>query len=145
MPQVKLYTVGFVFDPSFSKVLLVHKNRPDWQKGKLNGIGGKIEPGEESRDCMVREFFEETSIRIEPEAWTHVGELGADGWRMDVWTHRYDGDPAHAKTVTDEKIEWFDAHRLPENALGNLQWLVPLAIDKLQRDEFHVCSVKYHR
>ena len=37
------YSLGFVFDLPVEKVLLIEKQRPEWQKGKLNGIGGKIE------------------------------------------------------------------------------------------------------
>jgi 8-oxo-dGTP pyrophosphatase MutT (NUDIX family) len=28
------------------EVLLIEKQKPAWQRGKLNGVGGKIEPGE---------------------------------------------------------------------------------------------------
>ena len=56
------YVLGFVFSLDASRVLLIWKNRPEWQKGKLNGIGGKIEEGELPIDAMKREFSEETSF-----------------------------------------------------------------------------------
>lgn len=37
------YVVGFLFDDSGQRVALMNKQRPEWQKGKLNGVGGKIE------------------------------------------------------------------------------------------------------
>ena len=37
-------------------VVLTHKNRPAWQAGKLNGVGGKIELLESPVAAMVREF-----------------------------------------------------------------------------------------
>ena len=49
------YTLGFVFDSSQEKVLLVHKQRPAWQAGKVNGIGGKVELGETPHTGIVRE------------------------------------------------------------------------------------------
>ena len=140
---MKTYTVGFIFNPDFSKVLLVEKNRPDWQKGKLNGVGGKIEPGEESSACIAREVFEETSLKTRPEDWTFVGEMKTADWRVDVYTMIHRGDLGDAKTVTDEKIEWNSAKPLPERALSNLRWLVPLSMDKLQHNQFHTCSVHY--
>lgn len=39
------YVCGFLFDRSFENVLLIRKNRPEKQKGRLNGVGGKVEEG----------------------------------------------------------------------------------------------------
>ena len=41
-------------------VLLVLKNSPQWQKGKLNLPGGKIEEGESENQAARRELKEET-------------------------------------------------------------------------------------
>ena len=43
MADVTEYVVGFAFDKKRENVALIQKNRPPWQKGKLNGIGGHIE------------------------------------------------------------------------------------------------------
>jgi 8-oxo-dGTP diphosphatase len=40
------YVVGFLFNEGKTKVVLIKKNRPDWQKGYFNGVGGKIEGDE---------------------------------------------------------------------------------------------------
>ena len=56
------YVLGFMFNEAESKVLLVWKNRPAWQAGKLNGVGGKIEAGETPVQAMNREFAEETGF-----------------------------------------------------------------------------------
>jgi hypothetical protein len=34
------YVCGFMFSPDHQVVLLVKKNRPDWQAGRYNGAGG---------------------------------------------------------------------------------------------------------
>jgi 8-oxo-dGTP diphosphatase len=39
------YVVGFLFNSDTNKVCLIKKNRPQWQKGRLNGVGGHIEDG----------------------------------------------------------------------------------------------------
>ena len=49
------FTLGFVFNADLAKVLLVHKQRPDWQSGRINGIGGKIVGDESALNCIVRE------------------------------------------------------------------------------------------
>ena len=42
----KHYVLGFIFNRQKDNVLLVEKKRPEWQKGKWNGIGGKIKENE---------------------------------------------------------------------------------------------------
>lgn len=43
-------------------VLLVLKDKPAWQKGRLNLVGGKIEPGETPEQAAVRELKEESGL-----------------------------------------------------------------------------------
>jgi len=59
------YVVGFLFSPEMDKVVLIEKTHPDWQKGLLNGVGGKIEMDEEPNICMIREFEEEAGLKID--------------------------------------------------------------------------------
>lgn len=58
------YVVGFIFSLDRQSVLLIRKNRPQWQLGKLNGIGGEIEKGETPHAAMTRECAEECGIVI---------------------------------------------------------------------------------
>ncbi|WP_300288435.1 NUDIX domain-containing protein [uncultured Desulfovibrio sp.] len=37
----------------------MRRDHPEFQAGKLNGMGGKLEPGETLLDCMAREAVEE--------------------------------------------------------------------------------------
>ena|SRR3989344_250970 len=137
------YTLGFIFDQAFSRVLLIHKQRPDWQKGRLNGIGGKIEPEEQSLACMVRETQEETGLRTAAEEWMRVGEIKSDSYNVDVYARIHKGELDDASTITDEEIEWFDVKELPEIVLPNIPWLIPLAIDKVKNGAFTQFSVFY--
>lgn len=45
-----------------NNVLLVLKDRPDWLKGRLNLVGGKIEPGETPEQAALRELKEESGL-----------------------------------------------------------------------------------
>jgi 8-oxo-dGTP pyrophosphatase MutT (NUDIX family) len=45
--------LGFVFNRDFSEVALILRNRPKWQAGHYNGIGGHIEDGENPYDAMA--------------------------------------------------------------------------------------------
>jgi 8-oxo-dGTP diphosphatase len=71
------YVVGFLFDGLCQNVTLIKKTHPEWQKGKLNGVGGKIEPNETSTDAMRREFREEAGVDI--DSWeAYAGIQGPD-------------------------------------------------------------------
>lgn len=52
--------VGFAFDDKLLNVALIKKKKPEWQKGYLNGVGGKVKDGEGYHEAMTREFEEET-------------------------------------------------------------------------------------
>ena len=46
-------------------VLLVHRQRDgDDHQGKYNGLGGKLEPGEDAVGCLRRELREEAGIEV---------------------------------------------------------------------------------
>ena len=48
------------------KILLCHPTNSRWE-GTYGVPKGKVEEGEEEIDCAVREFFEETGIKIDKE------------------------------------------------------------------------------
>ncbi|GAE67625.1 mutator MutT protein [Cutibacterium acnes JCM 18909] len=66
-----LTTLGFVMHPDGERVLMVHRiARPgDEQLGKYNGLGGKVEPGEDVVAGMKRELREELRSRLTPCAY----------------------------------------------------------------------------
>lgn len=71
------YCLGFnIYNES---VLLVKKNKPKWQAGRFNGIGGKREGSESFLDSMVREFREETGVETKHHEWKKIAFL----WRHD--------------------------------------------------------------
>ena len=49
------------------KILLLHrtKKKNDPHEGKWIGLGGKIEPGESPEECVIREVYEESGLKIE--------------------------------------------------------------------------------
>lgn len=43
------YVLGFMFDRVGAGVALLRKTKPEWQAGRLNGVGGKVEKSEVPR------------------------------------------------------------------------------------------------
>lgn len=122
------YVLGFAFRHDDSKsVLLIRKDHPSWQAGKLNGIGGHIEPGESAMGAMVREFKEEAGVEIPHEKWTMFGYIQGTSWKVHLFTsHTWEVDAAESQTP--EKIEWHHADSLPGDVLHNIPWLVAMAL-----------------
>lgn len=119
------YVVGFMFDPARRSVLLFRKNRPLWQAGKLNGIGGRIEEGETPEEAMCRECVEEVGLHC--DTWQRFCVLSDErGWRIHFLYAI--GPILNASAMTDEIPETADTLALPDNVIPNLRWLIPMAL-----------------
>lgn len=111
-----LATLGYVLSPDRSQVLLIHRNAraDDQHLGKYNGLGGKMEAGEDVVACMRREIREEagiecTELRLRGTiSWPGFGKRGED-WLGFVFV-----------------IDRYEGTAFERNAEGELEW-VPLA------------------
>ena len=119
------YVCGFLFSPDRTRVLLIRKRRPAWQAGRLNGVGGKVEPGEAVREAMRREFREEAGL--DGIDWRPGVVLTGPDWRGHFF--RAFGDGHAARATTDEPLEIHDTAALPPDVIPNLRWIVPLLLD----------------
>lgn len=122
------YVCGFAFNENMDHVALIHKLKPEWQAGKINGIGGKIEENESPSDAIEREFHEEAGLIIPSELWSPFVVMSGKDWQ--VYFMRVFGiDLKQVETMEDEKIETYSVYSLPENVIHNLRWLIPMALD----------------
>lgn len=121
------YCLGFAFCQN--RVLLIGKLRPDWQNGKCNGIGGKIEVSDKSyRAAMVREFKEETGKDTLETDWKFVGTMMFGHSNIEVYKIAFEVEWTPFNEH-DEKCAWYDIDKLPDNVIPNLRWLIPLMLD----------------
>jgi 8-oxo-dGTP diphosphatase len=125
----KRYVVGFVFSLDCRNVLLIRKNRPVWQAGKLNGIGGEIERNESPAAAMVREFAEECGIILPLKAWSLFASIrDSRGWWVDFFYAKY-SEIGDAQSLTDEEVELVPVNQIAQApCLPNLRWLIPMAL-----------------
>lgn len=103
------------------EVLLVHRQRDgDDHQGKYNGLGGKLEPGEDAVQCIVREIEEEadivaTSVELRGTiAWPGFGSDGSDWFGLVFVVDAFEGEPPARND--DGPLEWVpitDLHTLP--------------------------------
>lgn len=120
------YVVGFALD-SYGRVALIEKNRPAWQAGKLNGIGGHVEEGETFIEAMRREFWEETGVHVED--WTLFATMKFPGATISFYKSWITSEEMSSlKTTTDEEVCIIGMWNLNDyQMIPNLSWLIPLA------------------
>lgn len=133
---MKIYCVGFMFDDEGRDVLLIQKNRPEWQAGLFNGIGGKVELTESPAAAMLREFEEEAGVATTGEDWHLFCLMKA---RAEALIYFYRGFSTrvldHAKTMEDEPISIWPVASVTSGALRcvpNLHWLIPMALNGVE-------------
>lgn len=133
----KGYVLGFAFDYKCENVVLIHKEKPEWQKGKLNGVGGKVEKIDSCiHAAMTREFFEETGVLTQQDDWTHYATMTFDndvmGGGAEVYVFRMRNNEINdASTYEEEVVEIVNMNELYSKPLmHNLHILIPLALQR---------------
>jgi 8-oxo-dGTP diphosphatase len=106
MEAMEQYVVGFLIDTStpVPEVVLMRKTKPDWQRGRLNGIGGRVEPGESPHKAMTREFLEETGCVIETAAWHRFADIRRDRSSVIFFRSYASGLRRRVRTIEEEEI-----------------------------------------
>jgi 8-oxo-dGTP diphosphatase len=118
--------VGFLFSDSGRQLIVIHKNRPAWQAGRVNVPGGKVEPGETPQDAVHREWFEETGVQI--FGWDQFAALEGTDFELFCFMHFDTSKLLRCHTTTDELIDSVNVSDLPANMLPNARWLIPMAL-----------------
>lgn len=129
---MKQYVVGFLWIGD--SVVLIRKNRPEWQAGKWNGVGGKVEPGETAEEAMVREFEEETGF-YNAQWFPFCVNTGPD-YQVRFFVSRVVLEEMQdtIESATDEPVECvhmkcFNLYPM----IPNLCWLLPMSLFALER------------
>lgn len=124
----KHYVVGFLFSEDYSRIVLIRKNRPDWQAGLLNGLGGKINLLDETPvTAMKREFKEEAGVEIND--WKEFLKL--EGEVSVVYFFIATGDTTKVTTMETEIVDSYDVATLKDRlgaCVPNLSWILPLVL-----------------
>lgn len=126
------YVAGFMFNATKDAVALIRKSKPSWQKGLLNGVGGKIEDGETPEFAMMREFCEETGATTHPGEWRHYARLTGTDWCVELFTAT--GDIAALKSMEEEPIQLVLVKGITitrGDMVENLPWLIAAALDHM--------------
>ena len=111
-----------------NRILLARKKR-GFGEGKINGIGGKMQPGETIDETMIRETIEE--IGVVPKQYEKVGLITFDellnGERVFNDMHIYvagdfDGEIAESDEMCPE---WYDLDKIPFDKMFGIRYFLP--------------------
>jgi 8-oxo-dGTP diphosphatase len=120
------------------EILLIRKKR-GLGAGKINGPGGRLDPGEAALDCAVREVTEE--LQVVPRQLEHGGTLlfqFIDGYALHVEVFRAAGCDGEARE-TDEAIPlWTRKSAIPYGEMwaDDILWLPHLLEGRFFRGRF---------
>lgn len=133
------YVVGFLFNDDKTKVALIEKQKPAWQAGLFNGVGGKVESKDEDYNgtldtaltAMVREFLEETDVLTERSKWRHYAIIEGNDYIVYCFTQCDSFAMSKLRTVTIEKVTVVPVADIPSSkSISNIPWLVFMAMDE---------------
>lgn len=125
-------TLMFIIDEERGEVLLIRKKR-GLGAGKINGPGGKMEPGETSLECAVRETQEELGVTaLNP---VHHGELAfqfVDGLRMHVDVFVATGHEGTPVETPEALPLWTRLNALPFDEMwaDDVHWLSETLLER---------------
>lgn len=125
------YVLGFLFTKDLNNVVLIEKQKPDWQKGLWNGVGGKVEDGESSDKAMQREFKEETDLNI--KSWERC--ILMEFPHCTVMIYKAVSDKAwKAETKEEGIVKVVPVGNLDlRQCIPNLHWIIPLLLDPVMK------------
>lgn len=130
-PSVRA-TLMFIVDEARDQVLLIRKKR-GLGAGKINGPGGKLDPGETSVECAIRETQEELGVTaLNPQ---HYGELCfqfVDGLALHVDVYRATEWTGEAMETEEAVPLWTPLAALPFEEMwsDDRLWLAEVLIEQ---------------
>ena len=125
------------------EILLGLKKR-GFGKDKFNGFGGKLNNGESIEQAVIREMYEETTVKVNSNDLNKVGELifrfpeSKKDWNQKVhvfFINRWDGEPIETEEM---KPVWIRTDSLPfEKMWADDKYWLPMVLDgKIVKGDF---------
>jgi 8-oxo-dGTP pyrophosphatase MutT (NUDIX family) len=121
--KLKQATLCFLVKEDPVEFVLLGMKKRGFGSGKLNGFGGKVEPGETIEEAVIRELWEESGVNTYPESIERMGELTFifpsvpedKKWHWDQVVHVFlvrdwEGEPKESEEMAPV---WFNVKHIP--------------------------------
>lgn len=125
------YVVGFQFTKKGSFVVLQEKNRPAWQRGRLNGPGGHVEENETPVQTMCREWLEECGTTTLGRDWLNFAVVSGPDWAVYFFSNFDDAIHRGTHSASDEPVFTYEVSEVlagEYDVIPNVRYLIPLAL-----------------
>lgn len=145
---MKLYVLGLLFNSNLDKIILLqkaHGKGPRHLWGKLNALGGKVEPGELPIDAIRREVYEEAGLEIND--WIQFATLSDKDQTFKIYCFYHYSDEIYKFQQKEiEKPAIYRLYSEDYNEIGpilyeyyrkypylpNLDWLLSMALNRIR-------------
>ncbi len=105
---MKLTTLCYIEHEDSYLMLYRNKKNEDQSKGKWLGVGGKLEEGESPEECVLREVFEETGLKLKGFTSRGVITFFSDIWEDELMfmftADEFEGDIT--KACNEGELAW---------------------------------------
>jgi len=123
-------------------VLLQKKSKGLFGADRWNGVGGKLKPNETPEECVKREVFEETSLKVLGLRFHGIlnfyfGDRKEPLWIVYVFSTRtFEGEP---RSGEEGELRWFGFEEIPYDEMwqDDRHWLPLLLEGKSFEGDFY--------
>ncbi|MBI3542995.1 MAG: NUDIX domain-containing protein [Deltaproteobacteria bacterium] len=122
------------------RLLMLHRDaKPgDYHAGKVNGLGGKLEPGESPLEAAAREVAEEAGVTLAPERYRVLGVLQFpnfkahknEDWLVYVLTAELRAGETAWEKGPEGALAWVDKKDVPQlNLWAGDRHFIPYVVE----------------
>ena len=91
--------------------LMLHrtKKKNDVNEGKWIGVGGKLEAGETPEECVNREVYEETGLKLSSYSFRGIINFASEGWEDEkIYLYTSDSFLGELTECKEGVLEWIN-------------------------------------
>ena len=127
-----------------NKYLMLNRTKKDKDinKGKWIGVGGHFEQGETPNECVCREVYEETGLKLTSFKLRGLLTFVADKTFTEyIWLYTADGFSGEVKECDEGILEWIDKDKLGELNMWEGDKVFLRLLD--EKEEFFTLKLEY--
>jgi len=115
---MKITTLCYITCEDKTLMLYRNKKQADENAGKWIGIGGKLENNESPDECLIREVYEESGIKLNEYRFRGIITFVSDLWDAQyMCLYTAEVDSFDITDCTEGELHWIEKEKLPQLAM----------------------------